>query len=102
MRRILQLSTLVLILTVLITPISEAFDRWDPPGLGHDTEFAIFAFVFSLVLVLLVSQLTAMLRQIFLLLPFVNSSSSSNEPFLPTIFFLTRYASPATSPPLRI
>lgn len=102
MQRILQLSTLVLILTVFITPVSEAFDHWDPPGLGHDTELAIFAFVFSLALVLIVSQLTAMLRQVLLLLPFTQSSASSDEAALPGIFLLARYASPATSPPLRI
>ena len=63
MRRLLQLSTLVLILTVILTPISEALDRWDPPGLSHDTEFAVFAFVLCITLVLLVSQLVAMARQ---------------------------------------
>ena len=64
MRRLLQLSTLVLILTVVLTPISEALDRWDTPGLSHDTEFAVFAFVLCIALVLLVSQLVAMARQV--------------------------------------
>ena len=101
MRRILQFSTVVLILTVFITPISEAFDRWDPAGLGSDTEFAVFAFVFSLVLVLAVSQLIARLRQI-LLLPFLSVFLSCDELSLPAIFLLIRYTSPATSPHLRI
>ena len=63
MRRLLQLSTLILILTVIVAPISEALDRWDPPGLSHDTEFAVFAFVLCIALVLLVSQLVAMAKQ---------------------------------------
>lgn len=63
MRRLLQLSTLILILTVILTPISEALDRWDPPGLSHDTEFALFAVVFCITLVLLVCHLIAMSKQ---------------------------------------
>ncbi len=102
MRRILQFSTLVLILTVIVTPISEAFDHWDPPGLGHDTEFAVFAFVLSLVFVLLVSKLVASLRQIILLLPCLDQLFPNDEPSPSLVVLRISCLSPDTSPPLRI
>ncbi len=102
MRRILQFSSAVLILTVFLAPISEAFDRWDPAGLGHDTEFAVFAFVFSMALVLLVSKLMAMLAQIILLLPFPGGLSRDEAPFHAIDFMLLACPPPDTSPPLRI
>ena len=63
MRRLLQLSTLLLMVTVVAAPISEAMDHWDPPGLGHDTEFALVALVICLALVVLVSRMLAVLGQ---------------------------------------
>ena len=35
-------------------------DRWDAPGLGNDTEFALFLFVFLICLVLVVATLVAL------------------------------------------
>ena len=46
-------------LMVIATPISAFFDRWDPPGLGDDTEMTFFALVLVLCLVLLVCRLIA-------------------------------------------
>ena len=102
MRRLLQLSTLLLILTVVAAPISEALDRWDPPGLGHDTEFALVAFVLCLALVLLVSRLLALRGQIVSLVPalFVFSSGESSLSLVPGGFVIPPAA--AASPPLRI
>ena len=102
MRRILQFSTFILILTVLLAPISEAFDRWDPPGLGHDTEFAVVAFVFCIVLVLLVSKLVAMRSQIILLLSLPGTLAPDEQaPPSITLFRIT-YLSAGLSPPLQI
>ncbi len=102
MRRILQFSVFILILTVLLAPISEAVDRWDPPGLGHDTEFAVVAFVFCIALVLLVSKLVAMLRQIILLLQLPGSLPPDEQNFPSIIAFRISYLSAGPSPPLRI
>lgn len=52
MRRIFQIGTLLLLLTVVLTPVLEMFDRWDAPGLGNDTEMAAFCFVLLLCLLL--------------------------------------------------
>lgn len=102
MRRILQFSTFILILTMLLAPISEAFDHWDPPGLGHDTEFAVLAFVFCIALVLAVSNLVAMLRQIILLLR-LPGALVPDEEALPSITpFRISYLAADLSPPLRI
>jgi hypothetical protein len=57
MGRILRLSVTLLILTSLLAPVSEALDRWDPPGLGNDTEMGLFALVLVLCLVIVVSRL---------------------------------------------
>jgi hypothetical protein len=51
----------LLVLVALVTPISECFDRWDAPGLSNDVEFAVFAVILTLCLVLLVSRLVASL-----------------------------------------
>lgn len=102
MRRILQFSTVILILTVLIAPISEAFDHWDPPGLGHDTESAVVAFVFCIVLVLLVSKLVAMLSQIILLIPLPGAVVPDEEAIPSITSFRIGYLSAGLSPPLRI
>ncbi len=102
MRRLLQLSTLVLILTVCLTPISEALDHWDPPGLNNDTEFALFAVVFCIALVLLVCQLTAMSREVTppvsfpVTYPRYKNHLPANTPFL------TTQLCTGPSPPLRI
>lgn len=49
----------MLVLVTVLAPVLECFDRWDRPGLGNDTEFGLFAFVFFLCLVLLVALLVS-------------------------------------------
>jgi len=43
-----------------LAPVAECFDRWDAAGLGNDTEFALFLFVFLICLVLVVAMLVAL------------------------------------------
>lgn len=59
MRRVLQFGTLLLLLVMLLAPLAEYFDSWDPPGISNDREFAAFALVFALCLVLAVCMLLA-------------------------------------------
>lgn len=59
--KVLQLANLFLLVAIFVTPISEYFDRWDPPGLSHDTEFRVFVLVLTLVFVLVVCRLIASL-----------------------------------------
>jgi hypothetical protein len=58
-RRLLQIGTFVFLLVTFLAPLSECFDRWDLPGISNDTEFAVFALVFALCLVLVVCVLLA-------------------------------------------
>ncbi len=102
MRRILQLSTLVLILTVSLAPISEIFDNWDPPGLRSDLEFHVIALVLCITLVLLVSKLVAVLEQTILLVPLPDALSPSEEETPLATAFRISYLSAGLSPPLRI
>ncbi len=57
MRRIFQLGTLLLLLSVFLAPVLEVFDRWDAPGLGNDTEMGVFCLVLLLCLLLAVLRL---------------------------------------------
>lgn len=50
-------------MAVILTPLAEIFDRWDTAGLDNDTEFAVFAFVFALCLVLLICRLISSLAR---------------------------------------
>lgn len=59
MRRILQFGAFILVLVTVLTPVSEMLDRWDPPGLAHDTEMHLFAVVLMMGLALLVARLIA-------------------------------------------
>jgi hypothetical protein len=61
MRRLLQLGTFLFVLSTILVPIAELFDRWDGPGISNDTEFAFFALMLLLCLVLLISRLVAVL-----------------------------------------
>ena len=61
MRRLAQIALLLLFAATLLTPIAEYLDRWDPAGLSNDTEFAVFAFIFTLTFVLVLCQLLARL-----------------------------------------
>jgi hypothetical protein len=57
MRRLLQFGTVMLLITAFIVPLMEFFDHWDAPGLSNDTEYAIYALVFAICLVVLVCKL---------------------------------------------
>jgi hypothetical protein len=59
MKRLLQVGTFLFLLATFLAPLTECFDRWDPPGISNDTEFAVFALMFALCLVLVVSKLIA-------------------------------------------
>lgn len=101
MRRLLQFGTFLFILTALLAPLAECFDRWDAPGLTDDTEFTLFALVFVLCLVLLISKLISVFAQLIHLvaLPLDKRSErltpSRSEAFFGIIPSLS-------SPPLRI
>lgn len=47
----------MLLIAAFIVPLIEFFDHWDPPGLSNDTEYAVYALVFAICLVLLVCKL---------------------------------------------
>jgi hypothetical protein len=102
MRRLLQLSTLVLLVTLVAAPISEAMDRWDPPGLGHDTEFALVAFVVCLALVLLVSRLLALRGMALTLVAALFRACSSQVCLYVPLAGFRLSPSASSSPPLRI
>lgn len=57
MRRLLQFGTFLFLLVTFLAPLTECFDRWDVPGISNDTEFAVFAFLFALCLVLVLCVL---------------------------------------------
>ena len=58
MKRLLQIGNLMLLIAAFV-PLLEFFDYWDAPGLSNDTEFAVYAVVFAICLVLLVCKLIA-------------------------------------------
>ena len=53
----LQFGTVMLLIAAFIVPLIEFFDHWDAPGLSNDTEYGIYALVFTICLVLLVCKL---------------------------------------------
>jgi hypothetical protein len=70
MRRLLQFGILFFVLVTFLAPLAECFDRWDAPGIGNDTEFAVFFLIFALCLVLLVSKLVSALALLVNLISF--------------------------------
>lgn len=56
---------MVLLLAGLVAPIVELFDFWDPEGLADDTEFGVFAHLFIVCLVLVVSKLVSSAALVF-------------------------------------
>jgi len=60
MKRFFHLGLWCFGLLVVFAPLAECFDRWDPPGIVDDTEFAIFASLLMLGLVILVSRMISM------------------------------------------
>lgn len=53
-RRLFQFGAVLMLIGALY-PLLELFDRWDPPGISNDTEFAVYVFLFAICL--LVSRL---------------------------------------------
>jgi hypothetical protein len=56
MRRLFQFAAVMMLIGAFI-PLLELFDRWDTPGLSNDTEFAVYALLFAICLVLLLCKL---------------------------------------------
>ena len=103
MRRILQFTLLLLTLAAFLTPVFEAIDRWDPPGLDNDTEMRVFTFVLALSLVLLVSKLIAFLELIAPTLQSAGVSLTASRPlFAEDTGSRSATTFEAFSPPLRI
>lgn len=89
-------------LTTFLAPLAECFDRWDLPGIGNDTEFAVCALIVSLCLVLLVSKLIAAFALLVSLVSirFLRKSSQLNT--IATFSILEIFIPPRSAPPLRI
>jgi hypothetical protein len=102
MRRLLQFGTFFLVLVALFAPLAECFDHWDPPGVSNDTEFAVFALIFMLCLVLLVSKLISALASLVSLVPFPNLQPSEQPGVSGAHRTLAIFVPPFNSPPLRI
>ncbi len=97
----LQLGFLLMMVVTFVTPLAECFDRWDAPGLGNDTEFALFLVVFLLCLVLVVAMLVALRaleRQSVLRLLLMRAKSFITR----LVRVLSLAIVPHDSPPLRI
>jgi hypothetical protein len=92
----------MLLLAAFVTPIAEFFDRWDPPGLGNDTEMAVFGLIFALCLVLLVCKLTASLVGIIGLISLPQPPPSRGSPLGKIRTISTRFIPSLSPPPLRI
>lgn len=92
----------MLLLAAIVSPVLEFFDRWDTPGLGNDTEFATFALILIVCLLLAVCKLLsdrAKTTDIDLLPPYL-----TERPPAPCLarHFIDLPVLPAVSPPLRI
>jgi hypothetical protein len=91
----------MLLLAAFLTPLVEFFDQWDPPGLGNDTEMALFGFIFALCLVLIVCKLTAALATLISLILMPHLRQTRGSP-LHQFRISSMLILPETSPPLRI
>lgn len=56
MRRLFQFGTVLMLIGAFV-PLLELFDHWDAPGLSNDTEYAVYAFLFLICLVLVLCKL---------------------------------------------
>jgi hypothetical protein len=56
MRRLFQFGAVMMLLGAFV-PLLELFDRWDAPGFSNDTEYAVYAFLLAICLVLLLCKL---------------------------------------------
>ncbi len=104
-RRILQLGALILVLTTFLTPVSEAFDRWDAPGMVNDVEMPLFAMVLTLALVLIVASLvSSTLQLLMVLLQAAGLAPAAVEGRISAAWFAAPAAllSRGSPPPLRI
>lgn len=91
----------MLILAAFLTPVIEFFDRWDPPGLGNDTEMAAFGLIFALCLVLIVCKLLATLATHVSFVASPKIDQDRGSPF-DGHSSLVGLIIPQISPPLRI
>ena len=102
MRRIFQIGVSMLLLCVVIAPVLEFFDHWDKPGVGADTEFALFALVLLVCLLLAVCKLLsdrAHNTEVELLPLYFSERPPTPQPTLRWTGF---EVVPSVSPPLRI
>jgi hypothetical protein len=102
MRRLLQFGTLFFVLVTLLAPLAECFDRWDAPGIGNDTEFAVFFLIFALCLVLLVSKLVSALALLVHLISLPHFQLSDESWAIEANSPLGIFVPPLSFPPLRI
>jgi len=102
MRRLLQLGTWCLFLAAFITPLVECFDRWDEPGIANDTEFAVFALILTLCLVLLVSKLLSVVALAMRLVAQSHSLDAESASAASAHSLIAFFVPPLSSPPLRI
>jgi hypothetical protein len=100
-RRLLQLGFFLLVTATFLPPLAELFDRWDAPGLDNDTEFALFAIVFTICLVLLVCKLNSSLERMAYLVGLPYSPPQNEAPAI-SFGIYSDAVIPHTSPPLRI
>lgn len=56
MKRLFQLGAILMLIGAFY-PLLELFDRWDKPGFSNDTEFAVYALLFAICLVVLLCKL---------------------------------------------
>ena len=56
MKRLFQFGAILMLIGAFY-PLLELFDRWDKPGFSNDTEFAVYALLFAICLVLLLCKL---------------------------------------------
>jgi Na+/phosphate symporter len=102
MNWLLQLGTLFILLSTFVTPLVEFFDCWDALGIDNDTELAVFALIFALCLVLLVSKLISLLA-LLVGLVWARYSEQSDQSRAHTIDRASKIFVPLLSPiPLRI
>jgi hypothetical protein len=102
MRRLLQFGTFLLLIATIAAPISEWFDRWDAPGISNDVEFAVFALILTLCLVLLVSKLVAALALVIRLALLPDFQRAEEAAVARRNSLLDIFVPPMSPPPLRI
>lgn len=102
MRTLLQFATFLLLVATIAAPVSEWFDRWDAPGISNDVEFAVFALILMLCLVLLVSKLMAAVAMAMRLVLLAKLRWMEDAMGTPGDSLATFFVPPISPPPLRI